>query len=151
MLKSSEKVESNDQEGVERLKGMGNVNEKSLKETVTPLRDSEEFENRVLDTQKSFTFEDDSLHESSYHQLFENILPKQTDFSPESNGNNTNENNTGSNNVPVTKPQRPNSIYNQETGSYKSNQSNLSADSFPSRLVLLQLLTSHVPFLDEPP
>lgn len=132
-LKSAGKAEIQSQEGVERLKGMGNVSGTSMKETVSPLQDSEEFENRGLDAQKSFTFDDDSLHESSYQQLFENILPKQIDLLPESNGNVTTENNMGPNSAPATKPQRPNSIYNQETGSYKSNQSNLSADSFPSR------------------
>lgn len=136
-LKSAGKAESQSQEGVERSKGMGNVSGTSVKETVSPLQDCEEFENRGLDAQKSFTFDEDSMHESSYQQLFENILPKQIDFLPESNGNITSENSMGPNNAPITKPQRPNSIYNQETGSYKSNQSNLSADSFPSRLVSL--------------
>lgn len=131
-LKSTGKAESQSQEGVEKSKGMGNVSGTSVKETMSPLQDCEEFENRGLNAKKSFTFDDDSLHEPSYQQLFENILPKQIDFLPESNGNITSENNMGPNNAPVTKPQRPNSIYNQETGSFKSNQSNLSADSFPS-------------------
>lgn len=143
MLKSSGKTDGQGKESAGSLRGMGNSSGKSLKET-SPLQDSEDLEDRALNAEKSFTFDDDSLHDHSYHQLFENILPKQTDLSPESNGNNTSDNNAGSNNVPITKPQRPNSIYNQETGSYKSNQSNLSADSFPSRSVSLAAACPHL-------
>ena len=126
---------------VGETKGMGNVNTKTEREAPSPLQDCEVFDDgSSLGKERALTFDDDSfhgLHEPSYQQLFENILPKHTDASPESNGNNTIENTIASSCIPVTKPQRPNSIYNQETGSYKSNQSNLSGDSFPSRLVSL--------------
>ncbi|XP_063844275.1 sorting nexin-29-like [Scylla paramamosain] len=132
VLDSSKDAEAS----VEGPKEMGNVSTKPVREAPSPLQDCEVLDDgSSLGKERSHTFDDDSfhsLHEPSYQQLFENILPKQTDASPESNGNNTTENTIASNSVPITKPQRPNSIYNQETGSYKSNQSNLSGDSFPS-------------------
>ncbi|KAG0727048.1 Sorting nexin-29 [Chionoecetes opilio] len=120
-------------EGVGASRGMGSVGGRPLGEASSPLQDCDVFERtKRHEKDERYTFDDDSLHEPSYQQLFENILPKQTDASPEDSGGNTSENNTGTSQVPVTRPQRPNSIYNQETGSYKSNLSNLSGDSFPS-------------------
>lgn len=86
-------------------------------------------------------YDDDSLEGSSYNQLFESLLPTDPISTELVNK---------SESSPLTSPlatapqpftqvkqqhQRPNSLYDQETGSYKSNQSNLSADSFPSRSV----------------
>ena len=117
---------------------MGSVSSKGVREVPNPLEDNEVLDNSSLRKETDYTYDDDSLHGPSYQQLFENILPKQIDVLPETNGNNISEVTMGANSVPVAKPQRPNSIYNQETGSYNSNQSNLSGDSFPSRLIFLQ-------------
>lgn len=141
VLKSSKNAEEG--ASVAKSVGMGNVSGKPL-EGPSPLEDNEVFEDSSLEKESGIVFDDDSFHEPSYQQLFENILPKQADVSPESVGNNTSATNVGSNNVPVTRPQRPNSIYNQETGSYKSNQSNLSGDSFPSRLLILILFSEQI-------
>ncbi|KAG7169563.1 Sorting nexin-29-like [Homarus americanus] len=111
---------------------MGNTNDAEKTEIRSPLQDSDDLESSLHIPDKNVLYDDESLHEPSYHQLFDNILPKQFDDSYESGESNLNASNTSVGNLPIVKPQRPRSFYDQETGSYKSSQSNLSADSFPS-------------------
>ena len=76
-------------------------------------------------------YDDESLNEACYQEIYERILPKHSNVSLESD-NNTHDNNSLSF-VPVPKSRRPSNLYDQqETGSYRSSQSNISANSFPS-------------------
>lgn len=113
---------------------MGNADEKLKGESgcESPHNACDSLESSLHVYEKNAIYDDESLKESSYHQLFENILPKELDYTPENSKNNVNAGITSIVNSPVMKTQRPNSLYDQETGSYKSSQSNLSADSFPS-------------------
>ncbi|KAK3857060.1 hypothetical protein Pcinc_036671 [Petrolisthes cinctipes] len=84
-------------------------------------------------------YDGDSLEGSSYNQLFESLLPIDpisTQLVNKSERSPLTSPLTTAAPQPITQvrhqQQRPNSLYDQETGSYKSNQSNLSADSFPS-------------------
>lgn len=118
---------------------MGNNNEKLEVESGcgSPLNDCDNLESSLHICDKNATYDDESLKEPSYHQLFENILPKELHHSSENSRNNVNGSNTSVVNSPAMKTQRPSSLQDQETGSYKSSQSNISADSFPSRYVEL--------------
>lgn len=123
---------------------MGNSNsgEKSVEECLKTLDDScDDLSVNLHHVGDKNYYDDDSLEGSSYNQLFESLLPTDpisTELMSKRESS------------PLTSPlatapqpftlvkqqqQRPNSLYDQETGSYKSNQSNLSADSFPSRSV----------------
>ncbi|XP_053642000.1 sorting nexin-29 isoform X2 [Cherax quadricarinatus] len=113
---------------------MGNNSEKLRVEDEigSPLQDTDNLETSLPAINKNITYDDESLNEPSYQQLFENILPKKLDESSENSENILNDSNTATANMPLLKSQRPNSLYDQETGSYKSSQSNFSAESFPS-------------------
>ncbi|XP_063603725.1 sorting nexin-29-like isoform X1 [Penaeus indicus] len=111
-------------------KNMGNTGIKTAKETEgqASMHDSD-LESSFHSTDSKMKYDGESLNEPSYQQLFENILPKCSDNPSEGFSNSSAIVSTV---VPQPKPQRPNSLYDQETGSYKSSQSNLSADSLAS-------------------
>ncbi|XP_042893596.1 sorting nexin-29-like isoform X2 [Penaeus japonicus] len=111
-------------------KSMGNAGIKAARETEgqASMQDSD-LESSFHSTESKMKYDGESLNEPSYQQLFENILPKCLDNPSECFPNSGAIVSTA---VPQPKPQRPNSLYDQETGSYKSSQSNLSADSLAS-------------------
>lgn len=110
---------------------MGNTGIKNAREIEgQPTMHDSDLESSFHSTDSKMKYDGESLNEPSYQQLFENILPKCSDNPSEGFSNSSAIVSTV---VPQPKPQRPNSLYDQETGSYKSSQSNLSADSLASR------------------
>ncbi|XP_069192024.1 sorting nexin-29 [Procambarus clarkii] len=134
VLKSANESSNSQKNHSRNYQEMGNSSEKlgAENEIVSPIQDTDGLETSHITIGKNATYDDESLNEPSYHQLFENILTKKHDESFDTSGTILNGNNSASGNLPLLKSQRPNNLYDQETGSYKSSQSNLSGDSFPS-------------------
>ncbi|KAK7078542.1 Sorting nexin-29 [Halocaridina rubra] len=91
-----------------------------------------DIEGSVSIGEKSDKFESESGQGSRNQHFFENTLPKHSSGSPDILHCSAVGSCLPVGNVHVAKPQRPNNLYEQETGSYKSSQSNISADSLPS-------------------
>lgn len=139
-LKSASKSPSNKSPSgqSEISEDMGNAEGKMKtgSEVVSPLEDcDDDLQYSLRISGKSATYDDESFNEASFQNLFEKNFPQSLEQTPENNKCNVDDGNGTSSMLPQTRAQRPSSLYDQENGSQKSSQSNLSADSFPSRYV----------------
>lgn len=117
---------------------MGNAADKAKSRdgVRSPLQDCDELDSNLCINEKNATYDDESLKEPTFQNLFENIFPKPLDHLPENSGGSVDDSSVAAGPIPLTKSQRPSSLYDQENGSQKSSQSNLSGDSFPLRYVM---------------
>ncbi|XP_066961541.1 sorting nexin-29 [Macrobrachium rosenbergii] len=112
---------------------MGNSNTKLKSQALEDNSTSglTDLEGAVSIEDKSIKYNDETVNETNLKHLYEQLLPGHSSLSPESDTNNTHDHNALSS-VPVPKSRRPSNLYDQESGSYRSSQSNISADSYPS-------------------